>query len=84
LLRLEFPGRELLAVSAIYYKKQFVTRVIIPELNAAVGELNNRVIRTGNHWAVIKSNQAGEIILWGNFSGQAVFYLLPVNQMAID
>jgi len=84
LLRMEFPGRELIAVSAIYYKRQFVTRVIIPELNAAVGELNNRVIRTGNHWAVIKSNQAGEITLWGNFSGQAVFYLLPVYQKAVD
>jgi len=83
-LRIGSAGRAFIAASATYYKRQFITSVTLPELDAADGELNNRVLQTGNRWAVIKSNLAGEVNLWGNYSGQAVFYLLPVCRNTED
>jgi hypothetical protein len=79
-LGVKSAAKELIAASVIYNRRNFTTSVIVPDLNQAVNELANRVVRSGKKWGVIRSNDAVSITLWGDFSEETAFTLLTVYQ----
>jgi len=63
--------------SANYSPKKFVTTMILLNKNLQKNELVNRIVKVGNKWSVIRSNDENTITLWGNFSGDISLTVLP-------
>ena len=72
---------ELQAMSSIYHPKQFVTTILISNDKFKKNELANRVVKAGARWGVIKSNDEKNVEIWGDFSGEILFTLLPGYQL---
>lgn len=72
---------ELHANAATYRPKEFVTSVLISNSNFEKNELANRVVKSSDRWGVIKSNDEKNIEIWGDFSGEIHFTVLPSYQL---
>lgn len=72
---------ELQAIAATYRPKQFLTSVLVSNCIFKNNELANRVVKAGDQWGVIKSNNKKDIEIWGNFSGEIHFSALPGYQL---
>jgi hypothetical protein len=72
---------DLRANSVTYHSRQFVTSIFISNGKFEKNELANRVIKAGDRWGVIKSNGKKDIEIWGDFSGEIHFTLLPTYQL---
>ena len=67
---------------AVYYgshivRQIYTTKIFATSSNFTPNELVNRVIKSGDHWGVIKSNSERLIEVWGDFTGETSFSLLP-------
>ncbi len=40
-------------------------------------QLVNRVVKAGNKWTIVKSNEGSKIKIWGNYAGEVGFFILP-------
>ena len=74
---LEDDRRTIEAGTTRYDQQRFLTEVTVPGASFQENELANRVVQGKDQWSVIKSNGSDSIVLWGDFSGQAGFDLLP-------
>lgn len=72
---------ELQANAATYRPKQFMTTILISNDKFKKDELANRVVKVGDRWGVIKSNDFNNIEIWGDFSGEILFTVLPGYQL---
>ncbi|MCI0494862.1 hypothetical protein L0Z72_07625, partial [candidate division KSB1 bacterium] len=72
---------ELQAMSSIYHPKQLATTILISDDKFKKNELANRVIKSGDRWGVIKSNDDHKVEIWGDFSGEVHFTVLPGYQL---
>jgi hypothetical protein len=53
------------------------TELFVSQGNYRENALVGRVVRSGNHWGVIKSNTRTHIQIWGDFYGQMEIFILP-------
>ena len=67
--------------SANYSPKIFTTTMILLNNNLQKNELVNRIVKIGNKWSVISSNDDKTITLWGNFSGAISVTVLPTYKI---
>jgi hypothetical protein len=71
---------------AVYYGKNirkliFTTELIVIGGNFSPTELVNRVIKAGDSWSVVKSNDAQKIEIWGDLTGEVSFLILPTYKL---
>ncbi len=67
---------------AVFYNKRFNKQIFTTKLFVSEGEyrpdeLVNRVIKAGNKWGVVKSNDRQTIEVWGELTGKISFLILP-------
>ena len=60
------------------------TELFVSGLKYKPGELVGRVVKTGDKWSVVKSNNGSDIILWGDLTGNLEYTLLPTFQLTSD
>jgi len=72
---------EFRAAAAQYDRKTNTTVFIIFESNFEPNQLANRVIKIGNRWSVVKSNDQNHVEVWGDFSGEVNIIVLPTYQL---
>jgi hypothetical protein len=72
---------ELQANAATYNPKQFVTSIFVSNAEFKKNKLANRVLKAGDQWGVIKSNNKKEIEIWGDFSDHVNFTILPTYRV---
>ncbi len=74
-------GKELTANSSVYYRQQFITKVLVSGPDLGINELSNRVVRAGDRYSVIRSNDSDTITLWGDFTKEMHFSVLPTYRI---
>lgn len=74
---LEDDRRTIEAGTTRYDEQRFLTEVTVPGASFQEDEFANRVVQGRDKWSVVKSNGSDRIMLWGDFSGQTGFDLLP-------
>jgi hypothetical protein len=72
---------ELYANAVTYRPKQFITSVYTSNGNFENDELANRIVKSGDRWGVIKSNNEKDIEIWGNFSEDIQLLILPTYHL---
>jgi hypothetical protein len=75
-----------LQADAVYYGNHlrrdiFTTKIFIYAAEFKPDELENRVLKSGNHWSVVKSNTQTMIEVWGDLTGNTEFKILPTYQL---
>lgn len=75
---------ELHALSTNYAPKSRQTEIYVPQANFKPNVLANRVLKSGNHWGVIHTNDENYIRIWGDFSGAVSYTILPTYHLAKD
>jgi len=70
---------------AVYYGKYLrrniiTTKIFIHSAQYKPNELQNRVIKSGKRWSVVKTNNQNTIELWGDLTGHLLFTILPTYQ----
>jgi hypothetical protein len=71
---------------AVFYGKRmikqiFTTHLVVIDGRFTTNELVNRVIKAGDTWGVIKSNDAKTIEVWGDLTGEISFSILPTYRL---
>lgn len=74
-------GLRLTTVASAYCHKTFVTTLVAPGLVAGRGDLAGRVVRAGDAWSVIKSNDGATLEVWGRLSGAVSVVVLPTYRL---
>ncbi len=72
---------EIRAESVGYNPRKFVTHLFVSNLKVKTNELRNRIVRSGDLWGVVKSNDANTMEIWGDFSGCVNFTVLPTYRL---
>ena len=72
---------ELYVNTAIYRPKQYITNIFVSNREFEKNELVNRVVKAGERWGVIKSNNKKEIEIWGDISGEIHLLILPTYHL---
>jgi hypothetical protein len=89
--KVQFPNikRDWLQLNAdaVYYglhiKRQiFTTKIFISTADFIPQELVNRVVRAGDRWGVVKSNDEQMIEVWGDLTGCVLFSILPTYRLS--
>lgn len=62
----------------IYHDEKYFSTLEIEAGDYQIDELVNRIVRAGNKWGTVKSNNKSELMIWGDFSGEKMFTLIPV------
>jgi len=65
-----------------YERKKFYTTVSIFNSDLPISELTGRVVRAGQKWGVVRSNDKNILTVWGDLSGEIVFTVLPTYRLA--
>ena len=73
-------GSRLNAISATYSKTSCTTDIIVTG-SFAKNSLANRVIRTGDKWGIVKSNEGSLITVWSDVNGIVDFNILPTYSL---
>jgi hypothetical protein len=67
----------LFADAVNYQVKKYYTRVFCSDIILVPNQLIGRVVRTGDKWGVVRSNDAHNLDIWGNLSGEVELTILP-------
>jgi len=70
-------GLHLIAASSHFDRESHVTTFYMPNRNFRADDLAHRVIKAGERWGVIRSNDHHTISVWGDFSGEVEISILP-------
>ncbi len=67
---------------AVYYgahivKQIYTTKIFVYSATFDRNELVNHVVKTGDRWGVVKSNDEQMIEVWGDLTGEFSFVILP-------
>ena len=68
---------EIISISTNYKRQDMSTFITTSKLNFKKNQLVNRVVRAGNKWGVVKSNDSNTISIWGNFIGVVNITIMP-------
>ncbi len=68
--------------SANHQTRLFTTELYVTGLNLRANEWMHRVIRAGDVWGIVRSNESNTITIWGDFTGQLKFALLPTFHLS--
>lgn len=74
-------GLNLTLASSNYFSKKSFTVLMLLNKKFAENELVNRVVKIGERWSVVKSNESNLIELWGNFAGETTITILPTYKI---
>lgn len=73
---------ELPALATNYAPKSRQTEIYVPDADFESNVLANRILKSGDHWGVIHSNDENHIRIWGDFSGAISYTILPTYHLA--
>ena len=73
-------GSRLNTISATFNKTTCTTDIIVTS-SFAKNALANRVIRTGDKWGIVKSNEGSLITVWSDVNGISDFNILPTYSL---
>jgi len=65
-----------------YGRKIYYTIVYIFNAGLTPGSLKGRVVRAGQKWGVVRSNDENTLTVWGDLSGEIQFTVLPTYHRA--
>ncbi len=70
----------------VYYgahivKQIYTTKIFVYSANFLPNELVNRVVKSGDHWGVVKFNDEKLIEVWGDLTGEFSFTILPTYRL---
>jgi hypothetical protein len=71
---------------AVYYgmhivRQIYTTKIFVCSANFIPNSLVNRVIKSGDLWGIVKSNEKQMIEVWGNLTGEVSFLILPTYRL---
>ena len=75
-------GIEFVAEGVSYHTLKFYTHIYVSDHQFAPGALIGRVVNSGGTWGVVRSNDTHDITLWGDFSREIRFSILPTYRLA--
>jgi len=75
-------GLRLIGEKATYRPEQFVTELSVASPVLRPGQLRNRVVQIGARWGVVRSNTAAQVTIWGDYSADRIFQIMPTYQLA--
>jgi len=65
-----------------YGRKIYYTTVYMFSAGLTAGALKGRVVRAGQKWGVVRSNDKNTLTVWGDLSGEIQFTVLPTYRQA--
>jgi 4-hydroxy-2-oxoheptanedioate aldolase len=75
---------EIVADGAIFEPSRHVTRVRFDGASQPPGSLARRVVRTGERWGVVRSNDTETVEIWGDFAEERRLAVQPSYHLADD
>ena len=63
--------------SACFFPKKGYSELYLGDRRLAPDILINRIVKSGDHWGVVKSNNEAAMVVWGKFSAVAEIIVLP-------
>ncbi len=83
----EFPSiesnwLEIDAISANYSRSTLLTEILVSDSDFPKNGLTNRVLKAGDRWGVIHSNNENSLLVWGDFSDFISLKILPTYHLA--
>jgi hypothetical protein len=69
------------ALSVGYNRSQHNSTVYCTDTQLKENILVNRVVKAGEMWSVVKTNDSNTITIWGDLSGEIEFTILPTYHM---
>lgn len=79
--KIKTDGSSITAISANFNKSEFATDMLLTQ-SFSKNSLVNRVVRSGDRWGIVRSNDGSHITLWGDLNGISNLTLLPTYTLA--